>query len=88
MRDSVFGLSFSERPIQTMKAIEIRAERAKLPVVLLQAFSVLLDIRVASVVVPDAFRNPIGNLPVQALALLSESLSLVFLVNVHTPLRE
>jgi hypothetical protein len=71
-----------------MKAIEVRAERAKLPLMLLQVFPVLFDIqRVATPVLPDAFRNQIGNLPIQALALLSKSLPLIFLVNVHASLR-
>ena len=71
-----------------MKAFEVRAERAKLPLVLLQAFPALFDVqRVAAAPLPDAFRNQIGNLPIQALALRSESLPLLFLVNVHAPLR-
>jgi hypothetical protein len=80
--------SFPEPPIQTMKAFEVRAERAKLHSVLLQAFPMLFDIqRVATVLLPDTFRNQLGNLAIQALALLSESLPLMFLVNVHAPLR-
>lgn len=71
-----------------MKAFEVCAERAKLPSVLLQAFPVLFDVqRVATLLLPEAFRNQLGNLAIQALALLSESLSLMFLVNVHAPLR-
>jgi hypothetical protein len=71
-----------------MKAFEVRAERAKLPLVSLQAFAVLFDVqRVAPGLMPDAFRNQSGNLPIQALPLHSESLSLMFLVNVHAPLR-
>jgi hypothetical protein len=71
-----------------MKAFEIRAERAELSSVLLQAFPVLFDVQwVASVLLPDAFRNQIRNLPIQALALRSESLPLKLLVNVHAPLR-
>ena len=71
-----------------MEPVEIRAEGAKLPLVLFQAFPVLFDVqRVATAVLPGAFRNQIGNLPIQALALLAESLPLMFLVNVHAPLR-
>jgi len=82
------GSSVSEAAIQTMKAFEVRAERAKLPLVSLQAFAVLFDVqRVAPGLMPDAFRNQSGNLPIQALPLHSESLSLMFLVNVHAPLR-
>jgi hypothetical protein len=71
-----------------MKAFEVRAERAKLPLVLLQSFSALFDVPwVATVLWPDACRNQIRNLPIQALALRPESLPLLFLVNVHAPLR-
>jgi hypothetical protein len=80
--------SFSEAAIQAMKAFEVRAERAKLPLVLLQSFSALLDVQlVATALRPNGFRNQIRNLPIQALALRSESLTLLFLVNVHVPLR-
>jgi hypothetical protein len=71
-----------------MKAFEVRAERAKLPLVLFQAFPMLFDVqRIATVLLRDAFRNQIGNLSIQALALLSESQPFLFLVNVHAPLR-
>jgi hypothetical protein len=71
-----------------MKAFEVHAERAKLPLVLLQAFPVLFDVqRVAAVLLPDAFRNQTVNLPIQALALPPESLALLFLVDFHAPLR-
>jgi hypothetical protein len=71
-----------------MKAFEVRAERAKLPLVLLQSVPVLFDVQlVATGLRPNAFRNQIRNLPIQALALRSESLPLPFLVNVHAQLR-
>jgi hypothetical protein len=44
--------------------------------------------RVAAVFHYDTFPNQLGNLLIQSLALLPESLSLVFLVDVHAPLRE
>jgi hypothetical protein len=70
-----------------MKAFEIHAERAKLSLVFFQTFPVLFNFqRVATGLLP-AFRNQIGNLPIQALALLSEPLPLLFLVNVHAVLR-
>jgi len=71
-----------------MKAFEVHAERAKLSLVFFQAFPALFNVqRVATVLLTGAFRNQIGNLPIQALALRSESLPLLFLVNVHAPLR-
>jgi hypothetical protein len=44
--------------------------------------------RVAAVFRRDAFRNQLGNLPIQSLALPSESLPLMFLVDVHALLRD
>jgi hypothetical protein len=67
-----------------MKAFEVGSECSELALVLLNVFPVLFDVqRVALCLHGDSFRNEPGNLPVQALTLLSESLPLAFLLNVH-----
>jgi hypothetical protein len=72
-----------------MEAFEVEAERSELVLMLLQCILVLLtNERVIPVVHQHAVRNQLVNLPIQSLALLSESLTLIFLVNVHAPLRE
>jgi hypothetical protein len=79
----------AQRTIETMKAFEVEAERSELALVLFQSLAVLFeDQRVTAVFHRDAFRNQPGNLPIQSLALLSETLPLMFLVDVHAPLRE
>jgi hypothetical protein len=76
--------SFPERAIERMKAFEVDSECSELALVLLNVFPVLLDVqRVAPFLHGDSFRNEPGNLPIQTLALLSESLPLTFLLDVH-----
>ena len=81
-------LSIPQWAIQTMKPFEVDAECAELALMFLQTFAVLFGLeRVAALFDGDAFRNQAGNLSIQSLALLSESLPLILLVDVHAPLR-
>jgi hypothetical protein len=67
-----------------MKAFEVDSEGSELALVLPDALPVLFDGQpVALLLYVEAFCNEVGYLAIQTLALLSESLPLIFLLNVH-----
>jgi hypothetical protein len=67
-----------------MKALKVRPECLKLPLMLLKVVQVLFPLQGnATMLDQSGLRHEFGNLPVEAVALLAESLSLGFFVHIN-----